>query len=222
MGHFWAKKFPIFRKYFTFLAFAPILHNFHVWIKHCSKVKGGSMYSPASTMPYCPCLGRSRPQDEDGPWKGASPEPVGGHSVVPIGWVTPVESLILCVESTIVLEQPCVMLSCLLTSLYLFTFLLISNLFSKITLVSSFVMSFFFNTLEEECQRVGCQFDATEKDLFEHLSHHRNLLQEHFSNIAHEILPVGREIDNKDLGNPIPTTYCASKYIRSNRIIQIS
>ena len=66
------------------------------------------------------------------------------------------------------------------------------NFYLKIYLLPSYIMKA-FNNLEEECQRIGCRFDANDNDLFEHLSYHRTLLLDHLSNIAHEIGPVGRE-----------------------------
>ena len=66
-------------------------------------------------------------------------------------------------------------------------------------------MNTFFKTIKEECQRIGCHFDANNNDQFEHLAHHRQLCLDRYSNIAYEIALSGRDIIDKDLGTQVPT-----------------
>ena len=65
-------------------------------------------------------------------------------------------------------------------------------------------MNFFFNN-QEECQLISCHFDAKNNDHFEHLAYHRQLLLDHYGNIAHEIALAGREMMDKDIGTQVPT-----------------
>ena len=77
-------------------------------------------------------------------------------------------------------------------------------IFIQLFTLFSFIMNIFFNNLEE-CQKNGCHFDAKNNDQFEHLAYHRQLLLDHYGNIAHEIALAGREMIDKDIGTQVPT-----------------